>query len=406
MFILGAGQRQRRAYKVGADLGTFRSIVEHIDSLTSSRPWLKTALWLLVFIGLGLFVAIAVPEITLRARGVYHLSERKVAPGLNLVQLRQEQKAHLVDHRGRIRHTWELSKSKSQDGWHAVEASRDRGLFVVLEDKSLTKLSSDSKIEWKVKDGFHHDLCEVSTGEIFALVRRPKTIAFREHTVPVLKEYVVKISSGGRRLDERDIHLLFEDLIQEQQWKAAENFHRANPKILPSEDSPLDLLHLNALESIDLAPFNRTGTGWVLSSKLLNMLLVTDRDFQERIWYWGAGTLLYPHDPNPTAAGKILVFDNGNYETRPYSRIIEVDPRNNTVSWSLDRIGGKRFFSQSKSSVHELSNGSILIGSSHELRVVEITRSGEILWDYYHPSRIGSSTALALTKARRIDWNG
>lgn len=370
-----------------------------------SRSWIKITLWLVLFAGLGLFVANEIARKNRLERGIHRYRAGEAHPGLNLVQIRQERKAVLLDNLGNIEHTWELPQSPNQDGWHAVEVSRDRGLLAILEDKSLTKLDVNSSMEWTLEDGFHHDVFESSSGKVYSLVRRPELASYRDEELPILREYLVEISNYGALLSECDLHALLESFIPKERWDAARSFHRDNRDFEPIEGSLLDLLHLNALKPIDLTLFGQEGLGWLSSSKHLHLIFVVDRSCQRLIWHWGAGTLIHPHDPVPTTLGAILIFDNGHSETRPYSRVVEVNPKNNEVTWILEKVEGESFFSPSKSSVQELPNGAILVGSAHERRAFEITRSGRVLWEYRSPIEVPPGDKRTFTKVRRIGWN-
>jgi hypothetical protein len=106
--------------------------------------------------------------------------------------------------------------------------------------------------------------------------------------------------------------------------------------------------------------------------------------------------------------GNILVFDNGGLAGfgsllpgtppfwpvafRSYSRAVEYNPISYEKVWEYvnetdDRaIGGdRRFFSWFISSVQRLPNGNTLITEGHSGRIFEVTRQGEIVWEYFQP---------------------
>jgi hypothetical protein len=94
-----------------------------------------------------------------------------------------------------------------------------------------------------------------------------------------------------------------------------------------------------------------------------------------------------------------LLFDNG--DERGYSRIIELDPRTKEIVWQYKADPPEDFFSDSRGSCQRLPNDNILITESTKGRVFEITRSGEIVWEFYVPE-IDESTKARKTIYRVV----
>ena len=62
--------------------------------------------------------------------------------------------------------------------------------------------------------------------------------------------------------------------------------------------------------------------------------------------------------------------------------------------WSYE--GGLRhpFYSETCGAAHRLPNGNTLITETDKGRAFEVTESGEIVWEYYSPHRIGTNKEL------------
>lgn len=107
-------------------------------------------------------------------------------------------------------------------------------------------------------------------------------------------------------------------------------------------------------------------------------------------------------------AGNILVFDNGGLagfgsllpglppfwpvKLRSYSRAIEYNPVTFEKVWEYTNEtddtedgGDRRFMSWFISSVQRLKNGNTLITEGNSGRVFEVTREGEMVWEYISP---------------------
>jgi hypothetical protein len=81
--------------------------------------------------------------------------------------------------------------------------------------------------------------------------------------------------------------------------------------------------------------------------------------------------------------GNILVFDNGT--SRGFSRVLEVDPIEETIVWEYRAEPPSRFFSPVRGSAQGLPNGNVLITESTKGHAFEVTRTQEIVWDFWNP---------------------
>jgi len=109
--------------------------------------------------------------------------------------------------------------------------------------------------------------------------------------------------------------------------------------------------------------------------------------------------------------GNILVFNNGNQRTRPYSSVDEIAPPmdsngNYTLvsgsaygpvapKWTYAADNPPDFFADHISGVQRLSNGNTLICSGTEGLFFEVTSAGEIVWKYAYGSEVFRLTEIA-----------
>ena len=110
------------------------------------------------------------------------------------------------------------------------------------------------------------------------------------------------------------------------------------------------------------------------------------------MWYWGPGILDAPHHPTVLDEGRVLVFDNGMH--RGYSRLLEVDPRSNEIVWEYRADPPESFFTAVRGSSQRLPNGNTLVTEADHGRVFEITREGEIVWEFFNPILIPADSEL------------
>jgi outer membrane protein assembly factor BamB len=87
----------------------------------------------------------------------------------------------------------------------------------------------------------------------------------------------------------------------------------------------------------------------------------------------------YQHDATMLSNGHILVFDNGLVQRR--SRVVELDPATNQIVWSWER---EDLFSVTKGGAQQLPNGNVLITESGKGHCLEVTPSGEVVWEFWN----------------------
>jgi outer membrane protein assembly factor BamB len=150
-------------------------------------------------------------------------------------------------------------------------------------------------------------------------------------------------------------------------------------------DSSGDVLHLNSVEVIDRdTAFARSGD-LLVCLRSLDLVLVIDRQLERIVWGWSDGQTILdrPHHPTLLANGNLLVFDNG--WRRGTTRVVEVDPLSSQVVWQYPQEPSPRFFTKRGGLAQPLPNGNLLITESDRGHVFEITRSGDVVWDFWNP---------------------
>src|SRR5690606_42153254 len=87
------------------------------------------------------------------------------------------------------------------------------------------------------------------------------------------------------------------------------------------------------------------------------------------------------------------------------SRALEFDPRTMELVWQYTGSPESPLESDIRSYTQRLPNGNTLITESNGGRVLEVTRSGEIAWEYVNPVRGGpeGQKIPIICKAQRLD---
>ena len=82
---------------------------------------------------------------------------------------------------------------------------------------------------------------------------------------------------------------------------------------------------------------------------------------------------------------KALIYDNrGDIKNGGTTRIIEFNPHSMEILWEYPGDSDERLFSSIYGSQQRLSNGNTLISESNNGRILEVTRDGDIVWEYLY----------------------
>ncbi len=148
--------------------------------------------------------------------------------------------------------------------------------------------------------------------------------------------------------------------------------------------------HVNNVEQLSaaLAPdFPMFATGDLLiSARNLNMLLVTDAEVKTIKW-WKIGPWIRQHDPDFQPGGRITLFDNHNDGTADGSRgggsrIWSVNPATDEMVTLYGGRADQPLFSPERGTHQVLPDGQIMITEAEQGRSLQVTPSGEIVWEF------------------------
>ena len=87
------------------------------------------------------------------------------------------------------------------------------------------------------------------------------------------------------------------------------------------------------------------------------------------------------HNPTWLANGHVLIFDNGEDS----SKVIEVDPASGETVWRYRASPSQQFFSGHISGASALASGNVLVCEGTSGRLFEVTRAGEVVWEWINP---------------------
>ena len=239
----------------------------------------------------------------------------------------------------------------------------------------LREIDFEGNIVWEYKNRrIHHDfyLCDnddilfpefVSLDPDFAKTVRGGS---RERGInpPLVSDDIVRINRAGEEVG---------------RWHLWQMLDPRRDPIKPLR-SRREWTHTN---SIELMPDGKL----LVSCRNNSRVLIVDPDKHEIVWKLGDPVISLQHHATPLPNGNIQIFDNGAEKPRSiaWSKIIEVDPKTSEIVWTYEAPIREQFWSGHLSSAQRLSNGNVFICEGTSGRLFEITRSGEVVWEWITP---------------------
>jgi len=240
----------------------------------------------------------------------------------------------------------------------------------------LLELSWDGMIARRYSNlAIHHDFVELENGNII----------FPEF-VELTPEFAKRVRGGYRRRGEKLPPLMSDDFIEvDREGNVVDRLHLW--ELLDAAKDPIGPLerrwewtHTN---SVDLTADGRL----VFSSRTNSRVGIINRQARELTWKYGAPNTFYQHHATALSNGNILIFDNGMNRVQglSYSRVVEVNPKDDSVPWQYEANPQSQFFSGHISGCQRLANGNTLICEGTSGRIFEVTQAKEIAWEWINP---------------------
>ncbi len=327
-------------------------------------------------------------------------NQDKAYPGYTLFALRYSTSVYLIDMEGRIMHRWDLpfkkafphprhvhALAKAIIGIEKAQVFPNGDVLVTYTGTrdtpygyGMAKFNKDSELLWAYAANVHHGFyVDRANGDIHTLtqefIRRP-VAKLPYLTLPVLADYIVTLSPEG---EERNrISLL--DAFADSPYASMLYHKRINRQ-------DWDRFHTNAVETLepDIAPaFPMFKPGYLLIS-LRNMcaLAVIDPASGKVVWAYN-GLWQGQHAAHFLANGHFLLLDNFGYYAagRPFSRVVEFDPRSLQIVWQFAGNPKQKFYTYAYGRTQRLPNGNTLVAETLNSRIFEITPAQDIVWSF------------------------
>lgn len=317
----------------------------------------------------------------------------------------QVMKGYLVDMQGKTIHDWTLPYSivwpraphiirqapDSNISWHGIYLFPNGDLLISFSAGNfpsgggLVKIDKESSILWKLERNTHHDIDVDKQGYIYATAHNFYQQARPETGVAegsVLEDVILKISPDGKVVDEYSAL----EAIYNSKYKGLLSLTYSKDMKLRWLEDPVHLNDVDVLPQSLAAHYPQFTPGDLLVSlRNINTIGVIDVETKKMKWAL-TGQSVRQHDPDFMDNGNILLFDNMGHPNgdEGNSRIIELDLLTQEVEWSYTGNHEHPFKSSIRGKQQMLPNGNVLITESNRGRLFEVSREGQIVWEYVH----------------------
>jgi hypothetical protein len=333
-----------------------------------------------------------------RKTGLSHHIPSASVKGYTLVTPIGGDTAYLLDMAGRIVHRWRLvtlgrafySRLLSS-GRLLVMGTDEATPFVQVPPGQVVPFETNIRriggnanrlleydwngdVVWRYENqAIHHDFVRLSNGNTLMpeFVEVPAELARqvrggiqdREKLPPMLSDDFVEVDPAGKEV--RRVSL----------WKLLDP---RRDRICPLERR-LEWTHTNSLDV--------NSDGDVLFSCRVNSRIgILGASGDRFLWKHGAPETHHQHHASFLANGNVQVFDNGMHRPgTPRSSVVEIRPNDNEVAWRYTANPEAQFLSAHISGAERLAGDNVLVCEGATGRVFEITRRGEIVWEWTSP---------------------
>lgn len=341
--------------------------------------------------------------------GVVLHDDSRVFPGFNFYVTRVLCRADLVDMQGNRIRSW---SAEPCGYWSNAELLPNGDLLVagaeiseegerrqLQESSYVLRLTWEGDIVWKKRMYAHHDVELTPQGGLLTLTAGWRRIPSISKKVDVQDNWLTLLTPEGTVHEQLSLY----DLLTSR----LDLFRLQKTRISTSRGLPeIDLFHANSVEWIgDSHLIGRhplySEDHVLVSVRHQDAVALINWANEELVWAWGQGEISGPHDATLLANGNILLFDNGL--VRRWSRVIEVDPRQNSIVWEYRAAKPKDFFTASRGANQRLANGNTLITNSDSGQVFEVTPDGEIVWEYINTHLDPEGHPATIVRMKRYD---
>ena len=239
----------------------------------------------------------------------------------------------------------------------------------------IVELDWDGKILWDFTDHLqHHDFNRTPSGN---------TLYLAWELIPT---ETAEALPGGIPNSEHPDGGVYMDVLREVnpagelvwEWRMIDHFPLDRYRLRPNHRRH-EFAHANTA-------FVQPDGNIMISWRQLDVIAEIDRQSGKMLWDWEERRWGGQHDCRLLENGNITLFANGTELPGPaFSRVLELDPQSRETVWEYKGSPIFTFFSPLVSGAELQPNGNMLICEGNHGRLFEVSRDGDIVWEYVSP---------------------
>ena len=341
--------------------------------------------------------------------GVIFHDPTRAVQGLNLFTNAHTCSTQIIDMEGRRLHEW--SHRPCHRWGNAIllangdlialgRTPHDKDVHEKARDaRYLMRQNWDGEVLWKKTLTSHHDIDVTPDGRTLSLTYRHIVYEDVHPKIPLQDHLLTVLNDAGDVLDEISLYEVLTSAPQILEFLPTE------PRTAEGR-LEVDSIHANVVEWVRETPRRGEHPLYAPGNVLICMrnqdsAAIFDWETRELVWAWGRGEMSGPHDATMLPDGNLLIFDNGL--GRFWSRVLELDPRTNTILWEYRAAKPRSFYTGTRGSNQRLSNGNTLIVESDDGHAFEVTPGGEVVWDFINDNLTEKNEPSVIVRMRRYE---
>ncbi len=287
----------------------------------------------------------------------------------------------------------------------------EQGLIVSRGKEAISVQKLNKTVVWEKPQFGHHDLYVSPKNKRIVSVVRNKNLSGRD-----------EIWHDGVRVYSPEGQLLFSwdtaDHIEEIQQLLSSSKESIAKRYYIDDDARKIGIKINSASLLEDHPQQQdfkefSDDNVILSLNQLSLILIVDFKTQKIVWSYklnddfGYGV----HAVRPLKNGRFLFFDNRSIfnglpiKAKALPQVVELDPITKKRIWVYPYEKERAILSENGCSAHEMPNGHILISYEENHSVVEVTRSGEIVWEWFPYLLEAEGARSPIVHAEAMTWD-
>jgi outer membrane protein assembly factor BamB len=260
-----------------------------------------------------------------------------------------------------------------------------------MDDLGIARMTREGTRVWSIQAPFHHDLDLDAQGRIVAITADKRNM--EPGQAMAFLDQVVVLDLDGKELARHDLL----EALRAGSFDLVLNMSRTSG----------DIMHTNTVHWLDggiesVNPAFKDGNV-LITSRHLNLTYVLDTTTGAVVWQW-MGPWRYPHETQVVDDRHLMILDNRGHGGM--SKVIEFDLATLQTTWGYYGDASNGFYTSLCGALQRLPNDNTLVTSSDEGRAFELTRAGEIVWQWTTPETIQSgdkTKVVRIHEVRRVD---